>query len=248
MAEQLRFSEAVAAKLGHYVYRLIDPRNGETFYVGKGAGNRLFAHVKGDLGRDADALTEKLQRIRDVRRDGFEVTHVVHRHGLDEATAFEVEAALIDAYPEASNLVNGRATDERGLMHAKQIIERYEAPEAVFHHKAIMINIGRSAAQLGVYEAVRHAWKLDPRKAAAAEVVLAIDQGLIIGVFVAQSWIPATVVNFPDTAEDRPGRWGFIGHEAPPEVASRYLRHRLPDRMRKRGAANPIRYSDGRAL
>ena len=140
-------------------------------------------------------------------------------------------------------MVSGRATDERGLMHAKQIIERYEAPEATFYHKAIVINISRSAALLGIYQAVRHAWKLDPRKAKAAGV-LAVDQGLIIGVFIAESWIPATVANFPDTTEDRPGRWGFIGREAPPEIANLYLRHRLPDYMRKRGAANPIRYAD----
>jgi uncharacterized protein (DUF433 family) len=71
----------------HYVYRLIDPRNGETFYVGKGLGNRVFAHVKGELDADADSLTDKRQRIRDIRRDGFEVIHVVHRHGMDEATS-----------------------------------------------------------------------------------------------------------------------------------------------------------------
>ena len=39
------FPIAVASKLKTYVYRLIDPRNGETFYVGKGKGNRVFAHV-----------------------------------------------------------------------------------------------------------------------------------------------------------------------------------------------------------
>lgn len=30
------FPEEVARQLKTYVYRLIDPRNGETFYVGKG--------------------------------------------------------------------------------------------------------------------------------------------------------------------------------------------------------------------
>ena len=30
------FPSEVADKLKWYVYRLIDPRNGETFYVGKG--------------------------------------------------------------------------------------------------------------------------------------------------------------------------------------------------------------------
>lgn len=42
-----QFSEEVAKAVGNYVYRLIDPRNGETFYVGKGKGNRVFQHVRG---------------------------------------------------------------------------------------------------------------------------------------------------------------------------------------------------------
>lgn len=128
------FSKHVADKLKFYVYRLIDPRNGETFYVGKGTGNRVFAHIKDELGAEADDLTEKLSRIRRIHLDGFEVAHVIHRHGMSEDQAFEVEAALIDVYPEAANQIAGKASDERGLMHANQIVERYEAQEAVFQH------------------------------------------------------------------------------------------------------------------
>jgi uncharacterized protein len=91
------FSSYVCGKLKFYVYRLIDPRNGETFYVGKGKDNRVFQHAKAEPGVVADELTEKLKRIREIRNTGFEVAHVIHRHGMDEDTAFEVEAALIDA-------------------------------------------------------------------------------------------------------------------------------------------------------
>lgn len=238
------FSQSICAHLKFYVYRLIDPRNGETFYVGKGKGNRVFMHVKGELGAEADFLNEKMQRIREIRVDGFEVAHVIHRHGMDEQTAFEVEAALIDAYPQANNLVSGRASDERGIMHSKQIIERYEAKEAVFKHKAILININRSATDRGnIYEAVRYAWKLDPKKAKRADVILAVMQGLIVGVFIADEWFKATVENFPATSSDRPGRWGFVGRDARKEIANLYLRHQIPEEMRKQGAANPIKYT-----
>ena len=237
------FSNHVADKLSYYVYRLIDPRNGETFYVGKGLKNRVFAHVRGELDADDDSLSEKIQRIRQIRLSGFAVAHVIHRHGLTEDQAFEVEAALIDAYPQTTNQVGGRASDERGLMHAKQIIERYEAPEAVFDHKVVLITINRSAEERqSIYSAVHYAWKIDPKKAATAEFVLAVRQGLIVGVFVAEKWLEATTQNFPGTAADRPGRWGFIGREAPATIASLYLRKRLPDTMRKKGAANPVRY------
>lgn len=37
------FPPEVIRKLKTYVYRPIDPRNGETFYIGKGQGNRVTA-------------------------------------------------------------------------------------------------------------------------------------------------------------------------------------------------------------
>lgn len=232
MAGSEMFSNHVAEELKYYVYRLLDPRNGETFYVGKGKGNRVFAHAKDELGVADDALTEKLLRIRQIRLDGFEVAHVIHRHGLTEEQAWEVEAALIDAYPEVTNQVGGRASDARGMMHADQVVERYEAQEARFVHKVLLININRTATERGVYDAVRSAWVLDPKRAEKAELVLAVQQGLIVGVFVAEKWQPA---------DDE--HWEFVGHEASEEVAKLYLRRRVPDSMKKRGAANPIRYA-----
>ncbi|MGO9436415.1 MAG: LEM-3-like GIY-YIG domain-containing protein [Terracidiphilus sp.] len=237
------FSKSVADKLEYYVYRLIDPRNGETFYVGKGSGNRVFEHVRGELHAEDDELTDKLKRIREIRKDRFEVAHVIHRHGMSEDQALEVEAALIDAYPEVTNQIGGRSSDERGLMHANQVIERYEAKEATFAHRAIIINVNRTVAEsASVYEAVRYAWKLDAKKAQSADIVLAVERGLIIGAFIADQWLEATPQNFPETSEPRLGRWGFVGRNAPKEIAELYLGRRLPDSMRKRGAANPIRY------
>jgi uncharacterized protein len=98
------------------------------------------------------------------------------------------------------------------------------------------------AERESVYAAVRYAWKLDPSKAAATEIVLAVERGLIIGVFVADQWLEATPENFPGTTVARRGRWGFVGREARKDIADLYLRRRLPDNLRKRGAANPIRY------
>jgi hypothetical protein len=210
--------------------------------------------VKDELGADpnADAFSDKLQRIRDIRHDGFEVIHVIHRHGMDAKTALEVEAALIDAYPESSNLINGQGSDAYGLMHARQIIERYEAKEVVFQHSAVLINVGQTVTEKGSYEAVRYAWVLDPVRADKAEYVFAVDRGLIIDVFVAEKWLEATMENFPGAALGSPEwkgrRWGFVGHPAPEEIARLYKRCRLPASMRKRGAANPIRYANKRPL
>ena len=239
--------EDVAAKLKTYVYRLIDPRNGETFYIGKGRGNRVFAHIRAEQGLEGDDLDNKMKRIREIRLAGFDVAHVIHRHGMDDKTAFEVEAALIDAYPEVTNEVGGVGGHEFGVMHAKEIISRYRAEPAVFQHKALMICVNKTATEKSLYDATRFCWKLNVAKARQAEVVLAVQQGLIVGAFVASEWLEATPTNFPLTPEDRPvGRFGFVGHEAPENVKRLYVGKRVPDEYRKPGAANPIKYSWGK--
>jgi hypothetical protein len=237
------FTSEVIDHLKYYVYRLIDPRNGQTFYVGKGIGNRVFSHAKGEEAADTDAMSDKFKYIREIKNDGFEVAHIIHRHGLDEMTAFEVEATLIDAYPEASNRTIGHYSNERGVMHAQQVIEQYQAKEIEFQHKILMISINRSATEANsIYEAVRYAWKIASKKAQRSDFVLALQQGVVIGVFTPIQWMEATKINFPGK-DDIPGRWGFIGEEAPEDIKKLYLRTRLPDSMRKKGAANPIRYS-----
>lgn len=235
------FSNDVADKLGFYVYRLIDPRNGETFYVGRGKGNRVFNHAADELGASADVQSEKLLRIRKIRSAGFEVAHVIHRHGLDSHTAVEVEAALIDAYPGITNVASGHEADERGVMHADEIVQRYQAPVAEFEHNLVLISVNWSALERSIYEAVRHAWKIDPRKAQKADYVLAVHRGLIVGAFKAQQWLKATPENFPGLPS-HDNRWGFVGHDAPEEIKRLYLRKRLPDEFRAKGNQNPIRY------
>jgi hypothetical protein len=234
------FPSEVAERLRFYVYRLIDPRNGETFYVGKGAGNRVFAHIREQL--DANDPTNKLRRIRAIHLAGFEVAHVIHRHGMDEKTAFEVEAALMDAYPGLTNVAGGAGSAEFGAMHAKEIIRRYKAEPAVFEHRALLISVNRSAADSSLYDATRYAWKIDPRKARQAEVVLSTLQGLIVGAFVPTEWLEASEQNFPGW-EPVPGRFGFIGVSAPGEITRRYVGKRVPDEYRKPGAANPVKYT-----
>jgi hypothetical protein len=146
------FPPEASAELKTYVYRLIDPRNGETFYVGKGRANRVFAHIHAEEGIDGDEVDNKLRRIRQIRLAGFEVAHVIHRHGMDDATAFQVEAALMDAYPGLTNIAGGYGTGDYGAMHAKEIIRRYTAEPAVFEHRALLIGVNRTAAEMSLYE------------------------------------------------------------------------------------------------
>jgi hypothetical protein len=240
------FSPEIALNLKTYVYRLLDPRNGETFYVGKGKGNRIFAHIHAEGNLEGDEIDNKLKRIREIHLAGFEVGHVIHRHGMDEATAFEVEAALIDAYPGLTNIAGGTGGNEYGVMHAQEVIRRYSAEPAVFRHKALLISVNRSVTERSLYDATRYAWKIDKKKAEQAEVILSTMQGVIVGAFIAHKWLEATATNFPGWALEEvslKGRFGFVGQEAPPDIKKLYIGKRVPDSYRKRGAANPIKYT-----
>jgi hypothetical protein len=241
----LHFSEKVIAELGCYVYRLIDPRNGNTFYVGRGRGNRVFSHAAGlrDPNDGTDDEDLKLKTIRAIVNAGFTVEHVIHRHGMDEKTAAEVEAALIDAYPGATNVVRGSGSGDKGVMHAKEIVRKYEAQPIAFQHDVILINVNRSSedSARSLYDAVRYKWKLSAKKAKLAKYVLAVRRGIVIGVYEAHEWLSATVGNFGAEFDDfDEGRVGFRGQEAPEDIKSLYIGKRIP--LQRQGAANPIRY------
>ena len=245
------FPEEAIVQLNRYVYRLIDPRNGETFYVGKGKGNRIFDHAKGDLTNmegEEDISDLKLQRIKEIKSAGLEVSHVVHRYGIDsDKVAYEIEAALIDAYPGLTNKVKGQSKSF-GLRHAEEIILEYSAKPFEVSHSLLLISIGVRFGyeDFSIYEAVRCAWKVNKSRAENCELVLARKGKLVVGVFRPTKWIEATHENFPKELDsDRPGKWGFEGEKAEPEVERLYLYKRVPEHfLPKKGAQTPFRYCD----
>ncbi|MBY5977961.1 hypothetical protein KUV39_15020 [Phaeobacter italicus] len=244
------FSPSVCNDLGNYVYRLIDPRNGETFYVGKGRGNRVFAHVNAALTLEAteDQTSAKIERIHDIRRSGLEVIHVIHRHGVPDEAIFEVEAALIDAYSGLSNIAGGHNSNDRGPMHATQIIDKYDLPEIDWEpeHKLVLINVNKfeSSGRDALYQQVRFSWRIDPRKAEKADYLLAVVRGVVVGAFEADTWHPATPEFFPEIEHPDAKRHAFIGRPASDEIWTLYCGERgkriAVDKMKH--IQNPIRY------
>ena len=109
----------------------------------------------------------------------------------------------------------------------------------------ILISIAKSFwdEDRDLYDAVRAAWVISPGRAANYKLVLAHRRGIVLGAFRPEGpWLPATQANFPWLENDLDGRWGFIGAPAEPDTEHQYVRKRVPDAYRVKGAANPIRF------
>ena len=92
-----------------YVYALIDPRDGNIFYVGKGKRERILHHagqvVISEAFTDRDdsevnpcgdqSRTEKEQRITEIKMASLDVIERVLARFNTEAEAFAVESVLI---------------------------------------------------------------------------------------------------------------------------------------------------------
>ena len=112
-----RVPPEVAGHIGpYYVYALIDPRDRQIFYVGKGTGDRPSAHEReARLTLDPGRSKAKTARIRDITAVGLTPLVDIIRHGIEtEPEAFQIEAALIDCLrPNITNIDAGRLSQSR---------------------------------------------------------------------------------------------------------------------------------------
>lgn len=246
-----RFPKEVSEKLGYYVYRLIDPRNGETFYVGKGVKDRVFRHVQAtltpkELDQNGEGNTEaKLDRIREILAEKLDVIHVIQRHGMQEAEAFHVEGALIDAFPGLANIQGGNGNGSYGAMHVEAIVRKYQAPRLICDRRIVFFTLRRDSVRaLGAYEACRGIWRMSLKRARRAELAMAVMEGIVIEVFKPEMWLKASIEDFPfHTRYDTEGRVGFRGRNVDNGVGARYIGHRLPEELEDTKTQNPVRYS-----
>lgn len=251
MAKQI--PQAVVEALKFYVYRLVDPRNDETFYVGKGQGERVLQHAWTALSESIPV--DRLERIRRIRAAGGMERVIIHRHGLDEETALHVEAALIDAFPSLTNLIKGHGA-ELGAAALDELLDRYAAPDAQIPMPAILIKIEQewrpdlTPGQL--YERTRRYWYCQPAgRSPPPTHAIAVARGLIREVYAIRSWEeyrgwPADVDRsriLPQGEPWKPNqiRRGFVGN-----VATEYerLKRCSVRHLTQTGSQNPISYAN----
>lgn len=130
------FSTSIIEKLAYYVYCLIDPRDGNIFYVGKGVGNRVFHHALGSL-QETEKPSDKIALIREIHKSGNQPVYYILRHNIQtDKQAFEYEAMAIDllslvkpSQQPLTNIQGGAHSSEVGLMSLSELKRKYDAQE-----------------------------------------------------------------------------------------------------------------------
>lgn len=237
------FSQTTIEELNYYVYVLLDPRDNKIFYVGKGLGNRVFAHVACSL--DEALESDKLNLIREIGQSGNVVKYFIVRHGLTESEAFLVESVLIDflsysdffSVKSISNIQAGHYQWFRGIKTAEELEILYACKPLYLEdirHNVITININKtyninSDFHPNIYEATRKSWVLSESRLNQIEYVLSEYRGVIRAIFRPTRWLKVG------------NRWMFEGEEVQSqEIKDIYLNKAVP--KKQKGEANPIKY------
>lgn len=160
--------QQVADELGHYVYALVDPRNGVPFYVGKGTGDRFAAHSREALwtfengeiknSEEEKRVKEKLRRIKEAN---YQPDIWIIRYGLTTTEYTAVEAACIDlltSFPvmplnEGSLRIPDQATEQltnlrkeasrgHGIVRLEALIQEKSAPVLEYDQPLLIITLG----------------------------------------------------------------------------------------------------------
>lgn len=131
----------------YYVYQLVDPRNNQPFYVGKGQGNRAKSHMLNISRNDNDRKQHKIDKIRE---SGLEPRiEYLAENIIDEQLAYDIERDMIKRYGRKGYDNNGILTnicvDNRPPSHKGRTYEEIYGPEEAIKQREKRANLQRAA-------------------------------------------------------------------------------------------------------
>lgn len=193
-----RFSEKSLLALGdYYVYGLIDPRNNQLFYIGKGTGNRVFEHERESLS-SPDSEKLKLRTISEIKAAGQDVLKIIINSNLTESEAFAAEASLINALNyigdvKLTNIVAGHHSAEAlSVEDYESIYGAVELTEDDIKHRILVIKINRLYQRNmdpdALYDSVRGVWRASKEKVKTVDYVFGVYNSLVVAVYKPTEW------------------------------------------------------------
>lgn len=239
-----RLPQRAIENLGYYVYLYINPIDNQVFYVGKGKGNRVLAHLSDET------ETRKAEIIKSIRSQGKEPRIEILVHGLDSnEDALKIESAAIDliGVNKLSNQVRGYGSSQVGRASLKQLVVLYDSEKVEIDDPVLLIRINREyrydLSEDELYEVTRGVWRIGERREKAT-YALSVFRGLVREVYQIDEWLPAGTTEYKLRGReevDRPGRWEFIGRKAPDTIRNKYIDKSVEDYFPLR-SQNPITY------
>lgn len=241
-----KFPREIHDDLKFYVYIYIDPRNNQVFYVGKGQGDRAFAHLL------ETSEKEKVKRILEIQADGYEPKIEIVIHGIEKSDdAKRIEASIIDCFglDNLTNIQLGYHSREFGRMTIEQIIATYKSEPVEVMHDVIAFKINQTfrygMTPIELYDITRHSWVLSDRRS-KAKYAFAIYQGVVQQVYTIETWLPqnSTIntkyLDSSEKIEKNTDRWEFVGNIAPKTIRDLYLYRNVSQYLGS--AQNPVTY------
>ena len=229
----MAFKQSVKEALGYYVYALVDPRNNRVFYVGKGAGNRVFQHAKGELPEESQSL--ELDTIRSILDAGKLVHCYILRHNLTEKDA---ESALGEFLGDKGSNMNELVTKivsrphqwnhpwDEGIKTTNAYIWGCPKIEPIKGENLMLVSLNKSYDQknaidvlynspkiidsTSIYESTRKYWRVSVERAREMDYVLGVYGGIVRSVYKPFSWKEYYKPD-DDATYFKTNRYGFEG-------------------------------------
>lgn len=220
-----------------YVYICTNPLTGKPFYVGKGAGERAYAHLK-QTGNKKLAAT-----IKAIKGKGEKPVIEVLCGKMTQSDALAAEAAVIEfvGKDKLDNIVSGH-THGYGRMTFDEYLAVTKGEEVEVTHKALLLNVNQKfnrnmmkkdgTTTKALRDITCAEWSMG-KDAEKAEYAFAVYHGIVREVYQIQEWEPPRIVNKKE-------RRAFTGKVAPENIRKRYVGKFVGG---KRGAQNPVAYS-----
>lgn len=218
------FSPKTIHELGYYVYIYSDPDTHKPFYVGKGKGNRVFDHLF------LEDESKKVAYIKHLIENGKQPIIEILVHGVNEDTAFKVEAVAIDliGIENLTNKQRGHHSSLYGKIEVSLLESRYNCEELAledFNENIMLFRVTElyhnDMTPYEIYEITRGYWKINLERAKQAKYALAIYDGMVLDVYEIMEWFPAfstMTYQRKDNQEKLKDRFEFVGNIAPENI------------------------------
>lgn len=259
------FSQNTIKEIKYYVYGLIDPRNNELFYVGKGTRDRVFEHEE-NVKKNGSNGSPKENRIQKIFNVGLEVTKIIFIWGLkQEKEAYVGESTLINAvdYMNSMNMnyyLTNKVAGHHGGLGAMEVskLEKLYGAQPIDSsysekYKLMVVKLNKTyrsnMTDDELYEVTRGNWRVSLEKAKQADYVLAVYKSLVVGVYKPDEWYDTVTngsfhplaPNHTDNTNECVGRIFFVDDDYKNQNGDQ-IKNELLNKKIESKSINPIVY------